>query len=52
MVVNNLWFLLQEMGLVDPHRITYGWQKAAVYKGKLLYHSKVQTRFNIVVALL
>ena len=27
MVVNNLWFLLQEMGLVDPHRITYGWQK-------------------------
>ena len=27
MVVNNLGFLLHEMGLVDPHRITYGWQK-------------------------
>ena len=37
MVVNNLWFLLHEMGLGDPHRITYGWQKAAVYKGKNCY---------------
>ena len=27
MVVNDLWFLLQEMGLVDPHRITYDWQQ-------------------------
>ena len=26
-VVNNLWFLLQEMGLVDPHCITYDWQQ-------------------------
>ena len=36
MVVNILWFLLQEMGLVDPHRITYGWQGCLV-QGKNTY---------------
>ena len=36
MVVTNLWFLLQEMGLVDPHRITYGWQSCRV-QGKNTY---------------
>ena len=36
MVVNDLWFLLQEMGLVDPHRITYGWQNCLV-QGKNTY---------------
>ena len=36
MVVNNLWFLLQEMGLGDPHRITYGWQSCLV-QGKNTY---------------
>ena len=36
MVVNHLWFLLQEMGLVDPHHITYSWHSCLV-QGKNTY---------------
>ena len=41
MVVNDLWFLLQEMGLVEPHRISYVWQQLPCTREKLSYHSKV-----------
>ena len=27
MVVNHVWFLLQKMGLVESHRISYDWQQ-------------------------
>ena len=37
MVVNNLWFLLQEMGLVDPHRMTYVWQQLPGTRKKNTY---------------
>ncbi len=46
MVVNHLWFLLQEMGLVDPHRITYDWQELPCTRETFLYHSKLQARFD------
>ena len=36
-VVNNLWFLLQERVWVEPHRITYGWQQLPCTREKNTY---------------